>query len=217
LSTFSLHVIVVCRMNQFAPQFLTLFSAKVRQYNLLTNSQLPFDLQALKQVLSNTSPSSSSSITYHDKHPYTEIRKCVAAHVVQTLRKQLSLERIRLNKSMKLSLIHQHNLSVIHLGDHFTCEYQSNTLIFCVMEITESASLRLRQFTCAVESNSHPILSNPQGFIVRVSQDGHYRLRIDATTRLWFRHEPLPMIPCLWLWSISQNPLAPTCYKSMFI
>jgi hypothetical protein len=194
-----------------AKYYLTMFASKVRLYNLQTNSQLPFDLPALLEVL--TRP---SSITYHDKHPYTEIKRHISEHLYRLMKRRALAEQVQVQKSLELTQIHLQKLQDIRIGDYFTCteegvsqlKHKHPPLEFQVLEITSSASVRLRPLQhCPI-----PEFNNPQGFIVRVSQQGIYRLRIYSKDKpnqpqsYIFQHQPI-WKPCIWLHTATSHPL----------
>lgn len=186
-------------MEGIAKHYLTSFAHKVKLYNLQTNSRLPFDLSALLEILTQR-----SDVAYHDKHPYTEIKRHINEHVHRVMRKKSLVERMQVEKSLQLTTTHQRNLQAIQVGDYFTC----HGLEFIVMEITMCASVRIRLLTCPPTHPllPHPVLSDPRGFIVRVSQDGTYKLRIKPhCLQLHFQHD-FPWKPCIWLLSMMNHP-----------
>jgi hypothetical protein len=188
-------------MESIAHHFLASFSAKVRMYNLQTNSHLRCDLPALLQLLTQE----KTTITYHDKHPYTEIKKEITHYLLRLLRKRSLAEKTQWYKSRQLTHVHQRNLQTIQMGDHFTCQ----SMEFQVIEITPCASLRLRLRSGG--ECPYPLLTDPKGFIVRVSQDGTYKLRIKLTETtsdlLHFEHQPISWKSCLFIHHLLQNPL----------
>ena len=204
-------------LQDVAKQFLTLFTMKVRHFNLQTNSKLAHDLPTLLQLFS-----SQSNVCYPDHHPYTEIKKEILHHLRILQRKHHVENCDRQQKSINLAKIHYTKLQTIRVDDVFTCVFQSQLLEFRVLEVTSSASIRLLQTSStstprscvssgilspsssssgilspsssssgilspsrpssgilSPSSSSSGILSNPNGFIVRVSQKGLYKLRID--------------------------------------
>jgi hypothetical protein len=206
-------------IEEVVKQYATLFASKVRLFNLQTNSKLPYDLATLVRLLSSDSNVTAGvhddvtagvhddvtagvhdNVTYPDQHPYSVIKRCIKEHL-RTLQRKHHVEHCdRLRKSITLAKIHYSKLQSIHVGDHFTSLYKSQPITFRLLEITPCASLRLLYLD---ESLKHPILSHPKGFIVRVSQSGKYKLRID-NEYIEFIHQPYT-IQHLWLWIMKQT------------
>jgi hypothetical protein len=190
-------------IEEVVKQYATLFASKVRLFNLQTNSKLPYDLATLVRLLSsdsNVTAGVHDHVTYPDQHPYSVIKRCIKEHL-RTLQRKHHVEHCdRLRKSITLAKIHYSKLQSIHVGDHFTSVYKSQPITFRLLEITPCASLRLLYLD---ETLKHPILSHPKGFIVRVSQSGKYKLRID-NEYIEFIHQPYT-IQHLWLWIMKQT------------
>ncbi len=185
-------------LQDVAKQFLTLFAIKVRHFNLQTNSKLAYDLPTLLQLFS-----SPSNVCYPDHHPYTEIKKEILQHLRILQRKQHVEDCDRRRKSINLAKIHYTKLQTIRVDDVFTCVFQSQLLEFRVLEITPSASIRLLlQSQSRISSG---ILSSPNGFIVRVSQKGLYKLRI-GKIQVEFIHRLTESYQA-WLWIMKSHPL----------
>ncbi len=204
-------------LQDVAKQFLTLFAIKVRHFNLQTNSKLAYDLPTLLQLFS-----SPSNVCYPDHHPYTEIKKEILQHLRILQRKQHVEDCDRRRKSINLAKIHYTKLQTIRVDDVFTCVFQSQLLEFRVLEITPSASIRLLlQSQSRISSGilspsrtdtsprpcgtSSGILSSPNGFIVRVSQKGLYKLRI-GKIQVEFIHRLTESYQA-WLWIMKSHPL----------